>query len=393
MIISTNILIIEKASPFFINCLKMLRKMCTDFSNSIEVYEKLAEILDKIPNAFPKTEDGTHLELLRKIFSPKEAFITSKLKLRGITIHQLQQSTSLPEEDLQQLLKTLAKKGIIRAWKTSVGENKYAIKPFVVGFYEEQLGMMDHEFAVLYEKYFEKSRMAGLFDTEPPIFKVIPINKTIKTELEIFPYENAENLIQSAKSWAIRDCICKKQQEQLGNNCNYPMTVCINFSPNEHAFDHSELSQAITMQEALNHLKEAEEADLIHCAMNVKNDHYYICNCCTCCCGILRGLTQLHQPQAFVKSNYIVTVNNDECSGCEVCIDRCQFEALSMKDDVCEVNSDKCVGCGVCTIVCPSESLFLVARSKEERHDPPEDMKEWSLKKAKNRRINIMEIL
>ena len=37
------------------------------------VYRKLAERLDAIPNGFPETESGVELKLLAKIYSPEEA--------------------------------------------------------------------------------------------------------------------------------------------------------------------------------------------------------------------------------------------------------------------------------------------------------------------------------
>ena len=35
-----------------------------------DVYGRLAKALDKLPNGYPAAEDGVHLEILRKIFSP-----------------------------------------------------------------------------------------------------------------------------------------------------------------------------------------------------------------------------------------------------------------------------------------------------------------------------------
>ena len=40
---------------------------------SDEVYYKLAEVLDSLPNGFPATESGVEIRLLKKIFQPDEA--------------------------------------------------------------------------------------------------------------------------------------------------------------------------------------------------------------------------------------------------------------------------------------------------------------------------------
>ena len=37
---------------------------------SDDVYRKLADVLDALPNGFPATEDGAEIRLLKRIFSP-----------------------------------------------------------------------------------------------------------------------------------------------------------------------------------------------------------------------------------------------------------------------------------------------------------------------------------
>ncbi|MFQ5831194.1 MAG: hypothetical protein ACE5H4_00630 [Candidatus Thorarchaeota archaeon] len=54
-----------------------------------EPYEKLAAILNKIPNGFSHIEGGTHIQLLQWIFSPEEAHLASKMKLRGETSEEM----------------------------------------------------------------------------------------------------------------------------------------------------------------------------------------------------------------------------------------------------------------------------------------------------------------
>ena len=44
-----------------------------------DVYKKLSEKLDRIPNGFPSTESGVELKLLQKIFSPEDAEIALQL--------------------------------------------------------------------------------------------------------------------------------------------------------------------------------------------------------------------------------------------------------------------------------------------------------------------------
>ncbi|GAI83226.1 unnamed protein product, partial [marine sediment metagenome] len=264
-------------------------------------YEKLAEILNKIPNGYVKTDDGTHLRVLQWIFTPDEAELASKMKLMGETVDELASRLDLPIKGLVGKLETMVTKGQIHAWDSSTGR-RYALIPFIVGIYEEQLNRMDSKFAQLVEEYLQKQHAGGLFDTEPPIFRVIPVNRAIKPELSIYPFEEAEQILKQAKSWGVRECVCKKQQALLDKPCKYPTSVCLIFASKENAFENSKLTRATTKEQALDLLCQAEEAGLVHCSMNVQTGHNYICNCCTCCCAVVKGLTERGQPLAFVHS-------------------------------------------------------------------------------------------
>ncbi|MFW9966386.1 MAG: ATP-binding protein [Candidatus Thorarchaeota archaeon] len=361
---------------------------------SDEAYERLAETLDKIPNGFPAVPDRSHIRLLQWIFEPTEAELASQMKLMGETIEDLSTRLERDPDKLIGLLESMAQKGQIRAWNSSTGR-RYALIPFAVGIYEEQLGRMDEEFAKLYEDYYNAAKGVGdMFKTEPPIFKVIPVNRAVTTDLEIHPYEKAETLIENAKSWGVRECICKKQKNLIDEPCSYPTSVCIMFAPKrENAYDDDEITRVVSKEEALKILKDSEEAGLVHCSMNVQTGHYYICNCCTCCCGVLRGLTQHDQPYAFVKSDFLIEVDNDLCTGCGTCVDRCQFAALDVPEDLCTVNTDRCVGCGVCVITCPEDALQLVARPDRGDKAPPEKIMDWMTEKALARGVDPSELM
>ncbi len=354
-------------------------------------WERLAAVLDKIPNSYTHVNDNSHIAILEWIFTEEEADLASRMKLRGETSKEMANRLEEEPEYLEGLLETMSKKGQIRAWNSSSGR-RYCLIPFAVGIWEEQVGRVDKEFAQLTEDYFRKGKGAGLFDTEPAIMRVIPVNRSINSELEIKPYQIAENMINESKSWGVRECICKKQQSLLGKPCSYPETVCIVLGKKEDSLDEDEITTKLSKEETLDKLREAEEAGLVHCTMNMKSGHYYICNCCTCCCQVLRGVSEAGQPHAYVKSDYIIEVDGDLCSGCETCITRCQFDALTIPEDIISVNSDRCIGCGVCAITCPEDALQLVTR-EDSIKEPPENFMDWMTQKATSRGVDPSDLL
>ncbi|MHA1912650.1 MAG: ATP-binding protein [Candidatus Kariarchaeaceae archaeon] len=186
--------------------------------------------------------------------------------------------------------------------------------------------------------------------------------------------------------------ICKEQQELLGNECSYPKRVCITYSAFENAYRDSPTVQVVTRDEALMKLKEARDAGLVHTTMNIQSEAGYICNCCTCCCGVLRGLTEWEQPNAFAKSNYVLSIDEELCTGCGICIDRCQFSALELEDEVLKVDN-RCVGCGVCVIACPEEVLSLVTRTPADQSEPPGTMIDWMNQRSQSRGVDPSDLL
>jgi formate hydrogenlyase subunit 6/NADH:ubiquinone oxidoreductase subunit I len=265
--------------------------------------------------------------------------------------------------------------------------------PFIVGIYEEQLPRMDVEMAMLFEQFIQETRGSAIVRHAPSIHRVIPVEEAIPFDLEIFPYERASDLLEEAKAWGVRDCICRVQQKLVGKACEHPIENCLLFAPVEGAFAHDEATRAITKEEALQILHEAEEAGLVHSTGNYRDRHFYICNCCTCSCGVLRSVAEFGAPTAVARSDFRAVVDAELCIGCGDCVARCQFGALAVPADVCAVDLARCVGCGLCASVCPADALQLERRPEGEVPLPPTNRKEWLEQRAEAREISLDEIM
>ncbi|MGC9333580.1 MAG: ATP-binding protein [Anaerolineae bacterium] len=352
---------------------------------SLDIYQRLAARLDALPNGFPSTESGAELRLLAKIFSPEEAALASVMNLSREPAEDIAARAGTDSKKTQRLLKMMARKGQIRAGRKG-GNLAFGLLPFVVGFYEEQLPRMDEELARLFEEYFQEIR-GSFVDYAPAIHRVLPVEEAIPAGIEIYPYERATELLESAQSWGVRNCICRVQRALVGKACHHPVENCLLFAPVPGAFDHSDSTRAISKEEALRILAEAEEAGLVHSPGNFRDGHYYICNCCTCSCGVLRNVAEFSLPTAIARSAFVAVVDADDCAGCGDCLARCQFEALSVPDMVAIVDSGRCVGCGLCATVCPTEALHLERRPEGEVSAPPVDFMDWMAQRAQARNL------
>jgi hypothetical protein len=138
-----------------------------------QVYEELAEALDRLPSGFPRTPSNVEIRLLQKIFSHEEAWLAGQLTHTLVPATAVAERTGLPLEEAERRLAAMARRGLV--WPhTKNGQKHYRLAPFVVGIYEAQLGAMDHEFAHLVETYMTDGGAAGIMKPQPAIHRVIP---------------------------------------------------------------------------------------------------------------------------------------------------------------------------------------------------------------------------
>lgn len=355
-----------------------------------DVYKLLANRLDTLPNGFPPTADEVELRILAKLFTQDEAYIASNLRLKLETADQICERIGHDPVDTLKVLKAMSRKGLINAGRTQDGLG-FGLLPFVVGIYEMQVGNIDEELAYLFDAYY-KQVFASTMQIQPTFHRVIPVNTSVKMDLEIKPYESAAEIVAQAEAWGILDCICRKQKMLVGDPCDHPIDVCMAFSNRPGAFNNTHNIKAVSLDEALFTLERAAKAGLVHSVSNTQEEISYICNCCTCSCGILRGMAEMGLGSVIARSAFVNNVNEDLCLGCEDCLDYCQFSALTV-NVIAMIDQLRCVGCGVCISVCPEDALYLTRRPIEDVSLPPVTHSEWLKERANARGIDLDLIL
>jgi electron transport complex protein RnfB len=350
----------------------------------LEVYRRLARQLDTLPIGFPATQSGVELELLAKIFTPEEAAIAVLMGSVPEPADAIAVRASVPGNAVESNLREMARRGLIRVGMEE-GQACFSLLPFVVGIYERQLPRMDAELARLFDQYYRETRGGSVIQDAPPVHRVIPVEEAIPVDIEILPHEWASRLVQESRSWAVRDCVCRTQQQLLGQGCDHPLEVCLVFAPVEGAFDHSDVDRLLTTEEALLILRQAADAGLVHTVYNFRDGLHHICNCCTCACMFLRAVAEFGRFTGIARSAFRSVVEDVLCIGCGECIERCPFGALSAQDQVCVVESMRCMGCGLCAAVCPTGALRLERLREAEMPLLPLDRRAWAEQRLSGR--------
>ena len=344
------------------------------------VFERLADALDKLPNSFPRTPSRVEILILKKIFSEEDAALASLLTVAYEPVAEIARRTGSDEGELKLRLVDMSKRGLL--WMSRKDAKlAFRLAPFIVGIYEAQLESMDHEFAHLFEEYMEEGGAAGLMKPQPALHRVVPSQGAVKSEW-ILPYDDIKSMLENSKSFRVRDCICRVEQDALQRRrCDFPVKNCMMFSPVERPKRPNDISK----EQALSILDETEKSGLVHTVSNVIKDVYYVCNCCGCCCAILRGITDWGIEESVARANYYAVVDREACNSCGVCIERCQVDAMIEKDDVIDVRLEKCIGCGLCVTGCPTQAARLIRKPDTEQIDPPEDFDAWERLRLENR--------
>jgi len=354
----------------------------------IDVHTRLARALDKLPNGYPPAEDGVELEILRKIFSPEDAAMALRLKPIPEPGSVIARRVRRPADEVEAILDAMADRGQIFKMRQR-GIVHYALAPFVVGIWEFQLNHLDREMAELFERY-APTLLKTLGSSEPALVRVIPVNKRIDAKAEILRYDDLRQLLDRCHSFRVADCICRKEMGLLGKPCSHTMETCMSFARAEDAYEGMpEWGREITREEACEILEKSEEEGLVHNTYNVQGEPFFVCNCCSCCCGLLRALNEHDAPYMIARSNYVAEINADDCIVCGVCGEgeRCPVTAISeIEDDVFHVDGTRCIGCGVCAVGCEVDAIQLVERPEKEQMTPPKSIVHWSLERTDNRK-------
>jgi NAD-dependent dihydropyrimidine dehydrogenase PreA subunit len=337
---------------------------------TVPIYEKLTDALALRGGPAPALKCPEFYTLIEELFSPEEAELVIKMPLDLFTAEALANEIGADVEEIRKQLEKMADEGLLFTHDRG-GTRMYTLMPLVPGIFEMQftkgeVNERTKRLAQLFDDYFVYMRQAaqlkGPVRSIFPFARVIAVEKEIPADVQIHPYDKVSDYIARADQIAIAICYCRHHGELLGLPCDKPKDVCMAFGPQAKYLIERGFGKPISKEEAFQVLDRAEDAGLIHCSSNTGKYLTFICNCCDCHCGIIQSIKRASSPSMAANSSYIVKINEDDCTGCGSCLDRCQMDALSMAGSVAVRNQERCIGCGLCISTCPTEALRLELR-------------------------------
>jgi Fe-S-cluster-containing hydrogenase component 2 len=333
-------------------------------------YNKIISTLNKLAIAAPKTED--FLKFLKAFIPLEDAKIIAHLdNFTGKTLSAKKISKLIDKDpdETQKILDRLVNEG-----KILEINKRYALHTIIdifdIPIMVEKDNYKDPKIKELAEysnRFFERQWNKEIFASERPFLRVVPVEQSI--DLRNQKVTNAEEIserLKKAETIVKTTCPCRARLEILGiRKCDYPLESCLMLDFHGNSIAEIGKGKVISQEEAMDWINEATRMGLVHMVENCDDGPYFfVCSCCPCCCIGLRGLLKLENPRAVAPSNYIAVVDEESCTGCEFCLDKCHFGAINMVDGKAKVDRNKCFGCSICSTQCPFIKMERLEREK-----------------------------
>ncbi|MFH1981846.1 MAG: 4Fe-4S dicluster domain-containing protein [Pseudomonadota bacterium] len=269
---------------------------------------------------------------------------------------------SRPEADVTAELADMFRKGLAFK-KVKNGATLWRAPAHLIQFHDATLVWPEatEEFYGFWRKYMEEewpTLAKGLSAMLPkPFTRVVPVNKSLgEARAQVLAPDSIREIIMSASRLAVAPCTCRLSMKK----CDAPVEVCIQVGRGADYTIERGSGRELTRDQALDIIKQAESAGLVHVTMNKADAGHFICNCCGCCCqsfSMLRSQSlALCDPSRFAP-----VVDAGACTGCGACVDRCWFDAMTMDaaTAMATVDAAHCLGCGQCAVGCPDGAITM----------------------------------
>jgi ferredoxin len=190
--------------------------------------------------------------------------------------------------------------------------------------------------------------------------KVVPVTESLADKQWVLPTEQVIDFIVNARSFAIAPCACRTHYKR----CDNPVDICIFLNDVSDKLVKKGFARRVSVDEMVEKLHRANVHGLIHLTLYSPEQYpFAICSCCPCCCHDLQLLLKYDRRDLVARSEYITVRDNELCTHCGMCVDRCVFGARTIKDGLMEYDPDMCYGCGLCVTACPNDSIRLERES------------------------------
>jgi len=185
-------------------------------------------------------------------------------------------------------------------------------------------------------------------------FRILPRWKAIENVPGVEPYEDIKAILKSQDTIALMHCGCKRSHTDRW--CGVDEDSCITVGRTAEYNIERGAGRKISFAEALEILDRFDKQPVCNLTVNQRDVGQLICNCHYCCCAAIKTAQ---------KSRFVAVVDPQKCKGCKMCLERCQFGAVSMRSypglegERSFIDESICRGCGSCVVGCKAQARTM----------------------------------
>ncbi len=348
-----------------------------------DLYRRVGRKVDGLTARAPWNE--TLHRIVKELFSEAEAEVFVKMPYALAPFERVVKVTGIEGTRLRTLLDGMADKGLVVDFE--LGDvTWYMPSPMFVGLFEFTMMRTGPDvdsrlMATLFNRYLEDgAAFAANSEGGKRVFieRVVPHEEALGDHVEVLDYEKASAILDGAERFALGICSCRHEKEHVGTRgCDGPLDVCSSFGIAADYLVRHDLARAVPKEEMRDNFVRSRERGLVFCADNTQAGVTFVCQCCGCCCNVLRAVSRFGYTNILTTSSFIARSDSEACTGCGKCAKACPIEAIEMVADGAgakpkartpRVDDDVCLGCGVCALGCSTRAMRLESRPQRVLH-------------------------
>lgn len=307
----------------------------------------------------------------------------------AISLDRVARKAHRPAAELAAALGRLADEGFLLAY-TAAGEPVYERANPVFMTEQQVRKAEDTPRRAFYARFFNailEGKVSVAFPNRTPYYRVLPVESTLRSRPEaaergcrvipinieipdpraVLPVDIVSEMIRrDADLIGVADCYCRRTKQLVGEGCGHPLQTCLVFNKGAESLITHGTARRIDYNEAMAIVWMAEEAGLVHNVDNCEGEIGSVCNCCPCCCILLRSW-QRGMANAGGPSRYSVAYEPARCQMCAACVRICPTGARTLGDGRILIDDTMCLGCGLCVTACEAAANRMVPRATTPR--------------------------
>jgi NAD-dependent dihydropyrimidine dehydrogenase PreA subunit len=182
---------------------------------------------------------------------------------------------------------------------------------------------------------------------------------------QVIPLADAKKILEMAEPVIRVNCACRHMTRGIKDPCCLAFGVLAESVPKLPRYVPDRGVDPLHIDEAKDFVEEMNNDGRVHTIWFGPMPYIVaLCSCEMPECAAMRIRTS-YDLQFLYKGEYVANVDFTKCDGCQSCVSRCSFGALTFDGSMNRpfIDGWQCFGCGLCATACPQGAIQMKERT------------------------------